>query len=91
MFAMSITGILVAMALVLYRAVKGPTIFDTILAVNSFGTFTVLFIAVLGFLEGRPEFLDLGLVYALMNFAGTIAILKYLKYGALGVGEEETG
>jgi multicomponent Na+:H+ antiporter subunit F len=41
----------------------------------------VLFIAVLGFLSGRPEFLDLALVYVLINFIGTIAILKFVRFG----------
>ncbi len=55
-----------------------------ILALNSFGTKTVLLIAVLGFLTDRPDFLDLALVYALINFVGTLAALKFFKYGRLG-------
>ena len=54
------------------------------LAVNTIGTKTVVLIAVMGFLMGRPEFLDLGLVYALINFIGTIAVLKFFEYGDLG-------
>ncbi len=73
-------AILVTMALALSRATAGPTVFDRILAVNMFGTKTVLLIAVLGYLTGRPDFLDLALVYALMNFIGTIAVLKYFHY-----------
>jgi multicomponent Na+:H+ antiporter subunit F len=56
-----------------------------------FGTKTVLMIAVLGFLMGRPEFLDIALVYALINFVGTIAMLKYFKYGDLGIGPSSGG
>jgi multicomponent Na+:H+ antiporter subunit F len=74
-------AILIAMTLVLVRAFLGPTVFDRILAVNSFGTKTVLFIAVYGFLTGRPEFLDIALVYALINFIGTIAVLRFFEYG----------
>jgi multicomponent Na+:H+ antiporter subunit F len=81
-------ALLVAMAMLLVRAVLGPQIFDRILAVNSFGTATVLFIAVLSFASGRPEFLDLALLYALLNFIGTIAVLKYFKYGDLAAGDE---
>ena len=84
MFAAAALAVLVAMALVLARALLGPTIYDRILALNSFGTKTVLIIAVYGFLSGRPEFLDIALVYALINFAGTIAVLKYFEYGDLG-------
>lgn len=84
MFFAATAGILIAMALALTRALAGPTIYDRVLAVNVFGTKTVLLIALLGFLTGRPDFLDIGLVYALINFIGTIAVLKLLKYGDLG-------
>ena len=84
MFAAAALAVLVAMVLVLVRALLGPTIYDRILALNSFGTKTVLIIAVYGFLSGRPDFLDIALVYALINFAGTIAVLKYFEYGDLG-------
>lgn len=81
MFAVATLGILICMGLALIRAVKGPTVFDRILAVNNMGTKTVLLIAVLGFLTGRPDFLDLAMIYVLINFIGTIAILKFVKYG----------
>lgn len=84
MFAAAIIAVLVAMVLVLARAFLGPTVYDRILALNSFGTKTVLIIAVYGFLSERPDFLDIALVYALINFAGTIAVLKYFEYGDLG-------
>lgn len=86
MFAMTIVAVLVAMLLALGRALLGPTIYDRILAVNTFGTITVLFIAVFGFLTERPEFLDIALVYALINFITTIAVLKFFEYGDLGRG-----
>jgi multicomponent Na+:H+ antiporter subunit F len=53
--------------------------------VNTFGTKTVLLIAALGFLTGRPDFLDLALVYALINFIGTVAVLKFFEFGDLGL------
>lgn len=87
-FAVAALAVLVCMALVLIRALKGPTVFDRILAVNSFGTLTVLLIAVVGFLQGRPEFLDLALVYALINFIGTIAVTKFIKFNDMGRGQE---
>lgn len=90
MFTAAAAAILVTMTLALIRAVKGPSIYDRILAANMFGTKTVLIIAVLGFLMGRPEFTDIALVYALINFVGTIAVLKVFKYGDLGrSGDEE--
>jgi multicomponent Na+:H+ antiporter subunit F len=77
-------GLLAAMLIALARAMLGPTLYDRILAVNSFGTKTVLFIAVAGFLAGRPDFLDIALVYALINFIGTVAVLKLSHYGEFG-------
>lgn len=84
MFLVAIIGVAVTMLLLLLRAMLGPSVYDRILAINLFGTKTVLFVAVLGFLNGRPEFLDLGLIYALINFIGTIAVLKFMQYGDLG-------
>ena len=73
-------SILVVMILALFRAFAGPTLYDRILAVNLFGTKTVLLIAVLGFLFGRPDFLDIALVYALINFISVIGVLRYFEY-----------
>ncbi|MCK5668862.1 MAG: pH regulation protein F [Gammaproteobacteria bacterium] len=84
MFAVTTIAILVAMLLALGRALLGPTLYDRILGVNTFGTITVLFIAIFGFLTERPEFLDIALVYALINFITTIAVLKFFEYGDLG-------
>jgi multicomponent Na+:H+ antiporter subunit F len=84
-FVTATVGILVSMTLALVRALLGPTVYDRVLAVNTFGTKTVLLIAALGFLTGRPEFLDLALVYALINFIGTIAVLKFFEFGDLGL------
>jgi multicomponent Na+:H+ antiporter subunit F len=84
MFSAASLAILVVMAMALARAVMGPTVYDRILAVNTFGTLTVALIAVFGFLTDRPEFLDISLVYALINFIGTVAVTKYVKYSHLG-------
>ena len=70
---------LVTMALALVRAVRGPTVYDRVLAVNMFGTKTVLFMAVIAFLFGRPDFLDLALAYALINFIGVFAVLEFFR------------
>ncbi len=74
------------MIMVMCRALLGPTAFDRVLALNNLGTKTVVLIAVLGFLSGRPDFLDLALAYALINFIGTVAVLKYFEFGDLGAG-----
>ena len=89
MFSAASIAILVVMGMVLARAVMGPTVYDRILAVNTFGTLTVALIAVFGFLTDRPEFLDISLVYALINFIGTVAVTKYVKYTHLGGADTE--
>jgi len=91
MFAVAMTAVLLTMALALVRAVKGPTVVDRILAVNMFGTKTVLLIAVAGFLTERPEWLDLALVYALVNFVGTVAVAKYARFGNLASDDSRSG
>ena len=89
MFAVVMIAILVTMGLALARAAMGPTVFDRILALNMFGTKTVLLIAVISFLTRRPDFLDLALVYALLNFIGVIAVLRFMTFGHFADAEEE--
>ena len=80
MLTAALFAVLATMLLALTRALLGPTLYDRLLAINMFGTKTVLFIAVVGYWAGRPEFLDIALVYALINFIGTIAVLRFLHY-----------
>jgi len=82
-YAITAIAIMVSIALALGRAILGPTSYDRILSANAIGTKTVLLIGVLGFVGGRPDFLDLALVYSLVNFIGTLAVLKYFKFGTL--------
>ena len=84
MFAAAALGLMVSLALTLVRAVLGPTVFDRAQAANTIGTIAMLLLAVVGFLNGRPEFLDLAIVYGLLNVIGTIAVLKYFRRGDLG-------
>ena len=74
---------LVTMGLALIRAVMGPSVYDRVLAVNMFGTKTVLLLSVIAFLYGRPDFLDLALAYALINFIGVLAVLEFFRNRAL--------
>lgn len=80
MYAVVCVAMLVIMALALARAFSAPTVYDRILGVNMFGTKTVLFIAALGYLMGRPDFLDIAIVYALINFIGMVAVLRFFEY-----------
>ena len=84
MFAAAAIALLIALALLLARAVLGPTVFDRLLAANTIGTVAVVLLATLGFLTGRPDFLDLAIVYGLLNIVGTIAVLKFFQRGSLG-------
>ena len=79
LIACAITGILI-----LIRIILGKTTFDRVLAVNSLGTVIVIGIALHGFYSNRPEFLDIAIVYALINFIGTVAVLKLFSTGSLG-------
>jgi len=74
---------LVTMGLALIRAVLGPSVYDRVLAVNMMGTKTVLLLSVIAFLYGRPDFLDLALAYALINFIGVLAVLEFFRNRAL--------
>ena len=84
MFSAAALLLLATLALLLVRAIRGPTVFDRLLASNTTGTVAVLLLAVIGFLTGRPDFLDLALVYGLLNIVGTIAVLKFFRHGRLG-------
>ena len=87
MLLAAVIAILIVMVLALVRALLGPTLYDRILAINMFGTKTVLLIAVLGMLAGRSDFVDIALVYALINFISVIAVLRFFEYNS----EEEGG
>ncbi len=81
MFTVAALAILITMGLALGRALLGPTVYDRILAVNMFGTKTVLLIAVFAFISDRHDILDIALVYALINFISVVAVLKLVEQG----------
>ncbi len=83
MFEAASIVVLLAVPLALYRAIRGPLVYDRVLAANVIGTKTMVLIALIGFVFGRPHFLDIALVYALINFLATIAVLKYRESGGL--------
>ena len=89
MYVVPMVAVMVTMMMGLMRAWRGPSVFDRLLAANLVGTKTVLLIAVSGFLLGRPEWLDLALVYAMVNFTGTVAVCRFARHGNLG--EEPEG
>ena len=84
MFVVALGAVLVTLVMALFRALAGPTVFDRVLSVNSTGTLAVLALALIGFVTGRPEFLDIAILYTLFNVVGTIAVLRFFRYGHLG-------
>lgn len=89
MFFAASLALLAAMLLMLVRLFAGPSLYDRVLALNAFGTKTVLLIGLVGFVTDRPDFMDIALLYALINFVGTIAVLKFFRYRALGDIDED--
>jgi len=83
--------ILAAIAVGLVRAFRGPTLYDRVMAANMVGTLTVLMVAVLGFMTGRPEFLDIALVYVLISFVSTIAVLRVYTSRKTAAGSRASG
>jgi multicomponent Na+:H+ antiporter subunit F len=86
MFTAAAVAILITMVMAVIRAIRGPTVYDRIVAVNMFGTKTVLIIAIIAFLTERYDLLDIALVYALINFIGIVAVLKFFEYGEFSRG-----
>jgi multicomponent Na+:H+ antiporter subunit F len=84
MLSAAVLALLATIVLALCRAAMGPTVFDRLQAANTIGTAAMLLLALFGFLNGRPEFLDLALVYGLLNVVGVIAVLKFFRKGSLG-------
>ena len=91
MYLIASLAILVTMALALVRALLGPSVYDRVLAVNMFGTKTALLLSVVAFLYGRPDFLDLALAYALINFVGVLAVLEFFQKRSVSRGNKEEG
>ncbi|MGI9414725.1 MAG: monovalent cation/H+ antiporter complex subunit F [Hyphomicrobiales bacterium] len=90
MFTIAAIAVVMAHIFAVARALKGPTVFDRLLAANTIGVAAILLLAVVGFLTDRPEFLDIGITYGLLNLIGTLAALKFFRYGDLShSGEEE--
>ncbi len=91
MITAALIAMMVVMVIVFLRAWLGPSLYDRILAINTFGTSTVLAIAILGFYMQRPAFMDIALLYSLINFIGTVAILKIYRFDDLAhIDEDES-
>ncbi len=82
-YLITAVALLVGVFILGARAIAGPTVWDRILATNAIGTKTILFVTLLGYIAGRPEFIDMAIIYALVTFITTIAILKFAEKGRL--------
>ena len=89
MFTIAAFAVVIAHIFAVIRALKGPTVFDRLLAANTIGVAAILLLAVVGFLTDRPEFLDIGITYGLLNLIGTLAVLKFFRYGDLSHSGDE--
>lgn len=89
MFIAATLAVVAALILVVVRVIKGPTLFDRVLAGNSVGSLAIVLLSILGFLNGRPEWLDLGITYGVLNLISTLAILKFFRHGDLAHDGEE--
>lgn len=92
MFVAGMAALVVALILIVIRALRGPRTFDRLVASNAVATAVILILALYGFFIGRPDFLDIAILYALLNAVGTFAVLKFWRHGSLahaGEGEEE--
>ncbi len=73
-------GLCILVFFVLYRVVFGPGVFNRVAALSAIGTKTLIILLIIGFLYNRVEmFIDISLVYALLNLIGTLAAAKYLE------------
>ncbi|MCX8007659.1 MAG: cation:proton antiporter [Coriobacteriia bacterium] len=77
------TFLLAVASVCLYRAYRGPTVLDRVLAVNVIGTKTMVLLVLLAFVFDRPLYVDVALVYALLNFVTTVVATRYFETGAL--------
>ncbi|RLI83832.1 cation:proton antiporter [Archaeoglobales archaeon] len=75
--------LLITTSIVLYRVIKGPSLFDRIVGINAIGTKTILMIVVISYVFERPSFLDIALLYAILNFIGSIVISIYIERGGV--------
>lgn len=89
MFIVATLAILAALGLVVVRAIRGPTVFDRVLAGNTVGTLVILLVSTIGYLTGRPEWLDIALTYGLLNMISTLAVLKFFRHGDLAYDVDE--
>ncbi|MCK9298711.1 cation:proton antiporter [Methanoculleus sp. YWC-01] len=82
-FYASVVVLILTVSLCLYRVLVGPGVENRLIAVNTVGTKTIILLVLIGLILERPIFLDIAIVYAMINFIATLAIAKYLGRGCV--------
>lgn len=82
-FVFLAVGVLLGFTMImcLYRLLVGPGVFNRIAATGAIGTKAMVLLVIVGFIIERPHFIDIALMYAILNFIGTIVVAKYLLRG----------
>lgn len=75
------TFVMVLIFISMYRVIKGPTIADRVVALNVIATKITIAIIVIAILTNQQSYIDVALVYALIGFVASIAIVRYLEKG----------
>ena len=88
MFALLFAVIVVVMGMMLVLAARGPGLFNRLLAINTFGTLTVLLLVLLGATFDQHNLMDIALLYVLVNFVGAVTVLRFFEGRRLPVEEQ---
>lgn len=88
-FLYSAVALTIIIAVPMIRVVKGPTLFDRMLATNAIATKTIVLICLTGYIFGRIDmFIDITLAYAILGFLGSLIIAKYLSSSKIREGDK---
>jgi multicomponent Na+:H+ antiporter subunit F len=73
-------GMCVLVLLCLYRATYGPGVLNRAAGLSAIGTKTLIILLIMGVIYDRVDmFIDISMVYALLNFIGTVVLAKYIE------------
>ncbi len=79
-FLYSSVALTIIIAVPIVRVLKGPTVFDRLLAANAIATKTIVLICLIGYIFGRIDmFIDITLAYAILGFLGSLVIAKFVS------------
>ncbi|EXI64863.1 MAG: K+/H+ antiporter subunit F [Accumulibacter sp.] len=73
--------IAVALALNLYRLLRGPDLCDRILALDTLGINAIAMLVLFGIRSASTAYFEVALLLALLGFVGTVALCKFLLRG----------